>query len=80
MGLTVDDAREMANMRLKIVQNMQAGKPAEHGIDEEKLAAVLDKVRKDRSLGELSNSKAKGKAPEIPMDLEAFMNKPVSDG
>lgn len=75
MGLTVDDAKELAQMRLRLLENKKKGLPAEHGIDKEKLKDCLELIRKDRSLGDATGSKAKAKAPVIPMDLDAFMNK-----
>ncbi|MCK5644194.1 MAG: hypothetical protein KAJ19_25570 [Gammaproteobacteria bacterium] len=75
MSLSIDDAREVADMRLKLVQNIRDGKAPEAGIDEDRMKAVLETVRKDRSIGDATNSKAKGKAPTIPIDLDAFMNK-----
>ena len=73
MGLTIEDARFIANTRLKLVQNMQEGKVPEAGIDKEVLKKTLDLVRQDRSIGDATNSKAKAKAPTIPIDLKSFM-------
>ena len=73
MSLTIEDARMVADMRLKLVQNMRDGKVPEAGIDKEKLRAALELVRRDRSIGDATNSKAKAKAPMIPLDLSAFM-------
>ncbi len=73
MPITVEDARFVADMRLHMVQNMLAGKAPEAGIDKEKLKAALEMVRQDRSIGDATGSKAKGKAPTIPLDLGAFM-------
>lgn len=75
MSLTIDDARVIADTRLKLVQNMRDGLAPEAGIDKEKLRHVLDLVRQDRSIGDATNSKAKAKAPTIPIDLGAFMGK-----
>jgi hypothetical protein len=75
MSLSIEDAKFVANTRLKIVQNQRDGVAPETGIDEEHLRAVLELVRKDRSIGDAGNSKAKGKAPQIPIDLKAFMKK-----
>ena len=77
MPFSVEDATFVADMRLKLVQNMQKNLAPEHGIDKEDLKRALEVVRKERSLGDAGGSKAKGKAPVIPLDLEAFMNKPV---
>ena len=46
-------------------------------IDKEELKRALGVIRQERSLGDAGGSKAKGKAPTIPLDLEAFMSKPV---
>lgn len=75
MGLSTEDARFLADTRLKLVQNMQDGLAPESGIDQEKLKTALELVRKDRSIGDATNSKAKGKAPVIPLDLGEFMAK-----
>lgn len=75
MSLSIEEAQFVSNTRLKMVQNMQAGLSPEAGLDKEKLKAALELVRKDRSIGDASNSKAKGKAPTIPIDLKAFMSK-----
>lgn len=75
MSLTIEDAQFVANTRLKMVQNMQAGLLPEAGIDKEKLKKALELVRKDRSLGDATGSKAKAKAPVIPIDLSSFMKK-----
>ena len=74
-GLTIEDARLIADMRLKLVQNMRDGLAPEADIDKDKLKAVLAIVRKDRSIGDATGSKAKAKAPIIPIDLDAFMVK-----
>lgn len=76
MAFSVEDATYVADMRLKMVQNMQNQLPPEHGIDKDELKRCLEVVRKDRTLGDAGGSKAKGKAPVIPLDLEAFMKKP----
>ncbi len=75
MPLTIEDARFVADTRLKLVQNMRDGVAPEHGIDKEKLKAALELVRHERSIGDATNSKAKAKAPSIPIDLGAFMSK-----
>lgn len=73
MSITVEDARFVADMRLKLVQNMRDGLVPEAGIDKEKLKAALAIVRKDRSIGDATGSRAKAKAPTIPIDLADFM-------
>lgn len=75
MPLTAEQARDVADLRLTMIQNMQKDLPPEHGIDKERLRAALDAVRQERSLGDTTGSKAKAKAPSIPLDLDAFMNK-----
>jgi hypothetical protein len=75
MSLSLEEATFISNTRLKMVQNMQNDLPPEHGLDKEKLKECLALVRKDRSIGDATNSKAKGKAPQIPIDLKAFMAK-----
>ncbi len=75
MSLSITDAREVADMRLKLVQNIRDGRAPESGIDEDRLKVVLEMVRQDRSIGDATGSKAKGKAPTIPLDLDAFMKK-----
>ena len=77
MPFSVEDARTAADMRLKMVQNMQNNLAPEHGIDKDELKRILESVRSDRSIGDAGGSNAKGKAPVIPLDLEAFMKKPV---
>lgn len=77
MPFSIEDATFVADARLKMVQNMAKGLAPESGIDKEELKRALEVVRKDRSLGDAGGSKAKGKAPQIPMDLGAFMNKTV---
>ncbi len=74
-GLTIEDARFVADMRLKLVQNMRDGLAPEHDISKDKLKAALAIVRKDRSIGDATGSKAKAKAPTIPIDLADFMKK-----
>lgn len=74
MGLSIEDARFVADTRLKLVQNMSDGKAPEAGIDKDTLKAALEMVRTDRSIGDATNSKAKAKAPIIPIDLKSFMN------
>jgi len=75
MSLTIEDARFVADMRLKLVQNMRDGLVPEAGIDKDKLRTALELVRRDRSIGDATNSKAKAKAPMIPIDLGDFMGK-----
>ena len=77
MPFSAEDATFVAETRLKMVQNMAKNLPPEHGIDKEKLKAALEIVRSERSLGDATGSKAKAKAPTIPLDLKAFMNKTV---
>ena len=73
MALTAEQAQNIAQMRLRMVTNMKAGKPAESGIDKDELKATLELIRQDRSLGDATGSKAKAKAPQIPIDLGEFM-------
>ena len=75
MPFSAEDATFVADMRLKMVQNMQGGLAPEHGIDKEELKRALSVVRSERSLGDSTGSKAKAKAPIIPIDLGDFMNK-----
>jgi len=75
MSLTVQDARDVADMRLRLVQNIRDHKAPEAGIDQEDLKRCLELVRRDRSIGDATNSKAKAKAPQIPINLEDFMAK-----
>ena len=75
MPFSAEDATFVADMRLKMVQNMRDQLAPEHGIDKEELKRALTVVRKERSIGDAGGSKAKGKAPVIPLDLEAFMKK-----
>lgn len=75
MPFTVEDAHFVSDMRLKLVQNMRDGLAAEAGISKEKLRKALEIIRQDRSIGDATNSKAKAKAPTIPLDLGAFMGK-----
>jgi len=75
MPLTIEDARFVADTRLKLVQNMRDGLAPEHGIDKEKLKKALEIVRHERSIGDATGSKAKAKAPSIPLDLASFMAK-----
>lgn len=79
MSLTIEDAQFVSQMRMKMLKNMQEDKPAEADIDRDELKRALDIVRQSRSIGDATGSKAKAKAPVIPMDLDAFMNKPVGD-
>jgi hypothetical protein len=73
MGLSIEEARFVADTRLRLVQNMSKDLPAEAGIDKEDLKKALAMVRQDRSIGDATNSKAKAKAPTIPIDLKSFM-------
>lgn len=75
MSLSVEDAQAVAQLRLKMVQNMEKNLPPEHGIDKEELKIILEKVRHSRSIGDSTGSGAKAKAPTIPLDLNAFMSK-----
>ena len=75
MPITAEDARTVADLRLKMVQNMRAGKPPEADIDKEELKRALEMVRKDRSIGDATGSKAKAKAPSIPFDIDSFLKK-----
>lgn len=75
MPYTAEQAKFVADLRLKMVQNMAANKPPEAGIDKEKLKEALEIVRHERSIGDATNSGAKAKAPIIPLDLDAFMGK-----
>ena len=72
MSMTSEDARFVAEARLAIVKNMQAGKPASSGIDKARLRQALELIREDRTLGEASKSK---KAAEnvVPINLSDFM-------
>lgn len=79
MSLSIEDAQFVADTRLKLVQNMRDGKVPEAGIDKEKLKQALELVRQDRSIGDATGSKAKAKAPTIPLDLDNFMQKPVKE-
>lgn len=73
MGLSIQEAQFVADTRLKLVTNIKNDLPPEHGIGKEKLKEVLALVRSDRSIGDATNSKAKAKAPMIPLDLDKFM-------
>lgn len=75
MGLSIQDAQFVADTRLKLVTNMKNDLVPEAGIDKEDLKRALALVRQDRSIGDATNSKAKAKAPIIPLDLGAFMKK-----
>lgn len=77
MSLTKEDADFVANCRLRVLQNIQAGKVPEADIDEEKLKRAYEIIRKDRSLGAAGKgSKSKSKAEDVvPLDLNAFMGK-----
>ncbi len=72
---SVEDARFVSDLRLKMTKNRAAGLPAEHGIDKEQLKKALVCIRNERTLGDVTGSKAKAKAPTIPIDLNAFMKK-----
>jgi hypothetical protein len=74
MPLNIEQARFVSDMRLKIVQNVQAGRALDHGIDKERLKEALDTVRTDRSLG-AGSKKGKTKSEVIPIDLDALMGK-----
>ena len=73
MSLSIQDAQFVADCRLKLVTNMKNDRVPEHGIEEDDLKRSLELVRHDRSIGDATNSKAKAKAPVIPLDLSAFM-------
>lgn len=74
MAITPEDAKAVADLRLEMVMNMQAGRPPEAGIDKERLKDILAKVRKTRSIGAASGKKAKA-SEVIPLDLSEFMKK-----
>lgn len=78
MSFTVDDARFVADMRMKMVQNMQKGLTPSMGIDKEELKRALEMIRKDRSIGAASSAKGKRSAPTIPIDISAFLTKTTS--
>jgi len=77
MSLTIEDARFVSDTRLKIIENMQAGREPDFGIDKEKLKKALEIVRSERTIGAASSSKAgkKSSAPTVPVDLDALMGK-----
>jgi hypothetical protein len=77
MPLTIEDARFVSEMRLKIVENMQAEREPDFGIDKERLRKALDIVRAERSIGAAAGGKASKKAstPTVPVDLDALMGK-----
>ena len=77
MPLTIEDARFVSEMRLKIVENMAAGRAKDHGIDKDRLRKALDIVRVERSIGAASSAKSKKAAsdPVVQIDLDALMGK-----
>ena len=74
MPLTIEDARFVSDMRLKIVQNVQAKREPDYGLDKEQLRKALEVVRTERTLGAAS-AKTKKKGEVIPIDLDALMGK-----
>lgn len=74
MALTVEDARQIADMRKKLIENMNKGLVPEAGIDKSELKRILELVRSDRSIGvEAGNKKKSAAKTMIPLDLDAFM-------
>lgn len=73
MTMTPEQAKEIGQMRLKIVQNMKDGVPPNTGIDEERLKAALAEIRQTRDIGAGVNNKKAKPTATIPLDLEAFM-------
>lgn len=79
MSLTIEDANFISATRMKMIENHKKGLPPEHDIDREALKLALDKVRKNRSLGDATGSKAKAKAPIIPLDLSEWANRTTTE-
>lgn len=77
MSLTIEDARFVSEMRLKIVENMQANREPDFGIDKDRLRRALEIVRSERSIGAASSAKAAkaSASPTVPIDLDALMGK-----
>jgi hypothetical protein len=77
MPLTIEDAKFVSELRLQIVENMQANRESDFGIDKEKLKKALDIVRAERSIGAAAGGKASKRKsePVVPIDLDALMGK-----
>ena len=74
MSMTPQEARDVAQMRLTVVKNMQAERPADSGIDKNDLKRALELIRQDRSLGEAAKNKKAAEAV-VPINLDDFMAK-----
>lgn len=76
MGLTVEDAKFVADCRKRMIDNMTKGLAPDHGIDKSLLKEAYAKLRKERTLGAATGAKPKAKASEtVPIDLDAFLKK-----
>lgn len=74
MELDIETAQKVSNLRLRIVENMDAGRDSFHGINEDDLREALAKIRKSRSVS-AATTKSKSSTPDIPIDLNAFLSK-----
>lgn len=76
--MTPEEAARTADLRLRILQNVQKGVPPETGITKEELATAISLLRKDYTAAQ-AKSKASGvsnPATSIPVNLnDLFTNK-----
>ena len=65
--MTPEDSQFVANIRLRIVQNRQAGNQPEAGLSREELARALGIVRSQRTLPAPSKTRAKAAQKAVDM-------------
>lgn len=68
--LTIEQSQKVADLRLRMLNNISAGKPAHEGITEEELRDSLSWLRQNRATagakGGTAKAKARAKASEEP--------------
>lgn len=75
MAMTPEQARQVTDARLLVLNNIKNERPIAEGINKDLLREALAIVRKDRNIGVMGSGKAtKAKAsPVIPLDLNALV-------
>lgn len=78
MALTIEQAQQLSDYRVRFLQNVAAGLPAQHGFSEEELTGALEMLRQSRNAAAIAGAaKAKKtkaeKAAKVQINVGAFL-------
>ena len=75
MALTPDQAKQIGDLRQRILENLSKGLPRNHGISPEELHSAISKLRVNRTAATAGAKEAKAKkAPALPIDLASLFS------